>query len=232
MQSNYIEGDEPGLSEGDLIVIREYFLPLRAISLRDDATLYQPTQHLPEQVTLESPAFDVMTDLKQWPAQTIAPDASIEEANAKMIRQGVRLLFVTDALHRLLGLITATDILGQHVLQVMLARGVSRHDVTVREIMTSRERLEAIDMGDVHGAKVGHVLSTLKQAARQHAIVVEVEVYEPSFHERLTTERQPAVVQTVRGLFSTTQIARQLGLHPQSAEIASTFAEVEAMLAH
>jgi len=37
---------------------------------------------------------------------------------------------------------------------------------------------------------------------------------------------------TVCGLFSTTQIARQLGLQLHSAEIATTFAEVEAMLAH
>ena len=38
-------------------------------------------------------------------------------------------------------------------------------------------------MHEVLGAKVGHVLSTLKQAGRQHAIVVEI--HEPSFHDRL-----------------------------------------------
>jgi hypothetical protein len=119
----------------------------------------------------------------------------------------------------------ATDIQGGHVVQVLLTRGVSRQEVTVREIMTARDHLEAIDMHEVRGAKVGHVLSTLKQAGRQHAIVVDVEVYRPTFHEQLTTQRQPGVMQTVRGLFSATQIARQLGLHPQPGEIATTFAE-------
>jgi hypothetical protein len=214
------------------IVIREYFRPLRATALNENATLYRPTQQLPDIVTLESSAQDVMTDLKQVPAQTIEPEASIEEANDKMIRQRVRLLFVTDLDHHLLGIVTATDILGDHVVQVMLARGVARHEVTVREIMTPRERLEAIDMQDVLGAKVGHVLSTLKQAGRQHALVVEVQVYEPTFHERLTTNRQPAITQTVRGLFSATQIGRQLGLQPPAGPIATTFAEVEALLAH
>jgi len=38
--------------------------------------------------------------------------------------------------------------------------------------------------------------------------------------------------QIVRGLFSTTQIARQLGLPLHSLELATTFAEVEALLAH
>jgi len=211
-------------------VIREYFLPLRVIRLHDHATLFRQTQSLPETVTLENSALDVMTDLKQVPAQAIGPEASIDEANSKMISQGVRLLFVTDPQYHLLGIITATDILGGNVVQVMLARGVSRQEVTVREIMTSRDHLEAIDMQEVLGAKVGHVLSTLKQSGRQHAIVIEVEVYEPSFHERLTTQRERSVVQTVRGLFSATQIARQLGLHPQPGEIATTFAEVEALL--
>jgi len=209
-------------------MIREHFLPLRLYNLVQGATLYRPTQRLPERVTLESSALDVMTDLKQVPAQTIEPEASIEAANAKMIRQGVRLLFVVDAQDRILGLITATDILGEQVVQTMHAREVSREDVLVREIMTPRERLEAIDVEDVRAAKVGHVLSTLKQSGRQHAIAVEVN--RRSFHETLTTPSMP--LHTVCGLFSTTQIARQLGLQLHSAEIATTFAEVEAMLAH
>ena len=83
-------------------------------------------------------------------------------------------------------------------------------------------------MHEVRGAKVGHVLATLKQAGRQHAIVVEI--HEPSFHDRLVMLPQVSASQTVRGLFSTTQIARQLGLNLQSVELATTFAEVEALL--
>jgi hypothetical protein len=225
-----IRPENPRSPEGACIVIREYFVPLRVIALNDNVSLYRPTQSLPESVTLESSAMDVMTDLKQVPAEIIEPEASIEEANAKMIRRGVRLLFVTDARYHLLGVITATDILGGQVVQAMLARGVPRQDVTVREIMAARDHLEAIDMHEVRGAKVGHVLATLKQAGRQHAIVVEV--YQPTFHEQLTLRPQPGMIQIVRGLFSATQIARQLGLQPQPGEIATTFAEVEALLAH
>ncbi len=209
-------------------MIRNTFLPLPLISLADGAAVFQPVQRLPERVTLESPALEVMTDLKQVAAVTIEPDASVESANAKMIRNGVRLLFVTDAQHRVAGLITATDILGEKVVQAMLERGVSRQEVLVHEIMTRRAGLEAINMHEVLGAKVGHVLSTLKQAGRQHAIVVEL--HEPSFHDRLVMLPQVSASQTVRGLFSTTQIARQLGLNLQSLELATTFAEVEAML--
>jgi len=211
-------------------VIRDFFLPLPVISLADGATVFHPRQSLPERVTLESPALEVMTDLRQVPAVTIEPEVTVEGANAKMIRKGVRLLFVTDARHRLLGLITATDILGEKVVQAMQERGVSRQEVLVREIMTPRERLVAIDLHEVGGAKVGHVLSTLKQAGRQHAMVVEIS--HPSFHEQLVMLPQVSTPHTVRGLFSTTQIARQLGLQLQSLELATTFAEVEVLLAH
>lgn len=210
-------------------MIREYFLPLPLTGLAEDVKLHWPTQQMPERVTLESPALEVMTDLKRFPALAVEPEASVEAANARMIRYGVRLLFVTDPEDRIVGLLTATDILGERVVQAMQTRGVSRQEILVREIMTPHQRLEAINIEDVLGAKVGHILSTLKQAGRQHAIVVQVHV--TTFHERLTTLEQRPSVQTVCGLFSTTQIARQLGLPLQSPLIATTFAEVEAMLA-
>jgi len=211
-------------------MIREHFLPLPVIGLAEGVSFYRPVQDLPERVTLESPALDVMTDLKHLQAQTIEPEASVETANAKMIRQGVRLLLVTDPQEHILGLITATDILGEHLVQAMHARGVSRQEVLVHEIMTPRERLEAIDIIEVRAAKVGHILSTLKQAGRQHSIVVEV--HKLTFQERLSVLARTTSTQTVCGLFSTTQIARQLGLHLHSAELATTFAEVEALIGH
>jgi hypothetical protein len=59
-----------------------------------------------------------------------------------------------------------------------------------------------------------------------------VEISHPSFHEQLVMLPQVSAPQIVRGLFSTTQIARQLGLPLHSLELATTFAEVEALLAH
>jgi hypothetical protein len=211
-------------------VIREYFAPLGLTGVVEGARLYRPAQKPPERVTLESPALDVMTDLRQVPALTVEPEASIEAANARMMRRGVRLLFVTDPQERVLGLITATDILGEKVVQAMQARGVSKTEVLVPEIMTSREHLDAISMTDVRGAKVGHVLATLRRAGRQHAIVVEAP--EPTRREGIATLLHAPAVQTVRGLFSMTQIARHLGLQITSPDLAKTFAEVEALFAH
>ena len=83
--------------------------------------------------------------------------------------------------------------------------------------MTPRDRLEVINIKDVMEVKVGHVVATLKKAGRQHAVVVEVD---------------EAGKQILRGLFSATQIARQLGVQIRTTEVARTFAEIEAILNH
>jgi hypothetical protein len=147
-----------------------------------------------------------------------------------MIWHSVRLRFIADLRDRILGLITATDILSEKVVQAMQDRRVPRKEVLVREIMTPRANLEAIGIEKLRGAKVGHVLSTLDRAGRQHAIVIETR--EAPFHEKLLTFPEASSLQTVRGVFSATQIARQLGLRLHSPGVATTFAELEALLAH
>jgi hypothetical protein len=85
--------------------------------------------------------------------------------------------------------------------------------------MTPAEAVQVIALADVEGARVGHVLETLRRAGRQHALVVE-EVAEGGVRRAL-----------VRGIFSVSQLARQLGLLlPQAGEVARTFAEIEAAL--
>jgi hypothetical protein len=48
----------------------------------------------------------------------------------------------------------------------------------------------------------------------------------------MVVEYDPSGRQTVRGLFSTSQIGRQLGAVIQTSEVARTFSEIEAALAH
>jgi hypothetical protein len=72
-------------------------------------------------------------------------------------------------------------------------------------------------MREVVYARVGHIVATLKESSRQHAMVADLDA-----HGR----------QRVRGLFSLTQIARQLGLTLETSEVARTFSEIEASLTH
>ena len=176
----------------------------------------QPTSAVPERVTLDDPAVRAMTDLRAVTAAVILPGDSADEAHRRMIQRGVRLLLVVNQDRHVVGLITASDILGEQPMQVITQRGIRREELLVRDIMTPQEKLEVLDLADLRTAKVGHIVASLKQSGRQHALVVE---------------RDEKGRQTIRGLFSATQIARQLGVAIPTSEVARTFSEIEAQLA-
>ena len=194
-------------------------IPYRSLSLslvRSGTDLLQPGHALPDHVTLESPALDAMTDLARVAAATIGPDATLGRAEEHMRHSGVRLLFVVDAAHELLGLITLTDLKGGRPLQCQRETGAAFGELRVRDIMTPAARLEAMSLHDVEGARIGDVVETLKRTGRQHALVVELGAAGPA----------------IRGIFSASRIGRQLGKPVETAGIAYTFAELEAALSH
>lgn len=198
-------------------MIREEYKPLPQYGLTRCATYVQAQPQPMGRVSMDSPALEVMTDLRRVQAVTIGPDATVGAAGMAMMRNAVRSLLVADERRCVLGIVTATDLLGEKPMQVVRERGVCHKDVLVRDIMTPRERLEVIRMADVLAAEVGHVVATLKRAGRQHALVVEEDL---------------GGRQTICGIFSASQIARQLDMTLDVIQIASTFAEIEAAIAH
>lgn len=193
------------------------YSPLVSTSLSKGATFHQPRQAMPEQIGVSSPAIDVMTDLQKVTAVTIEPTQSVDTAKLRMIKHGVRLLLVADESNTILGLLTSTDILGEKPMQYIQKHGGRREDILVRDVMTPHEKLEVLCMADVNRAKVGSIVATLKKSGRQHALVVD--------------KGGPDQNQVVRGIFSTSQIARQLGTEISTTEIAQTFAEIQLELA-
>lgn len=189
-----------------------YALPIRELGA--GAGFRRPTEAQIAPVTPGSAAMEVMTDLTRVSPATIRPQAPLAGANQFMITRGVRLLLVVDEQHdTVLGVITATDLLGERPMQVAIGRGLRRDELTVGDVMTPATQVEAIALADVERARVGHVLETLRRAGRQHALVVDAE-------------------RKVRGLFSISQIARQLGVTlAAGAEVARTFSEIESALA-
>lgn len=189
-------------------------LPSR--NLDKSAGLLRPACVLPDRVTLDNPALDVMTDFRRMTAFIATPGDSITQAEERMHRRKVKLLFVMDSDDRVAGLVTSTDIYGEKPMQLVQSRRIRRDEILVGDIMTPVDRLEAVDFDDLAHARVGHVLETLKSRGRQHAIVIE----------------QVGDRQMVRGLLSLTQLCKQLGVQIETAEIAHTFLEIEQHLAH
>lgn len=187
------------------------YAPLTLSPLAPGARIAHP--NAPGRVTLDDPAFSVMTDLREVSAATTTPEEPIDSAHAVMIRRGVRLLFALDPQGGVVGIITATDLLGAKPMRFMQERGVTHAEVQVRDIMTPAARLDALSLLDVAQMRVGHIVATLKAVNRQHLTVAE------------------DGGQRIRGLFSASQVARQLGMEVQTFAVAQTFAEVEAALA-
>ena len=187
-------------------------LPTRELGA--GAGFLRPEQDHAARVTPGSAAMQVMTDLTRVSPATIRPQAPLSGANQFMITRGVRLLLVVDEEHeKVLGVLTATDVLGERPMQVATTRGLRRDELMVADVMTPAAQVEVVALADVQTARVGHVLETLRRSGRQHALVVDG-------HAR------------VRGIFSISQIARQIGVElPPGAEVARTFSEIEAALA-
>jgi CBS domain-containing protein len=189
--------------------MREYS-PLTLTPLEQGARVAAPMT--PGRVTLDDPAFSVMTDLREVSAATTTPEETMGQAHAQMIRRGVRLLFVLDPSGAVVGVITATDLLGEKPIRFMQSRGVSHAEIQVEDIMTPASMLEALPLIDIAQMRVGHIVATLKKVRRQHIMVAE------------------EGGRRIRGLFSASQVARQLGMELQTFEVAQSFADIEAAL--
>ncbi len=179
----------------------------------DTGTRFQrPRQTLPNHVTMDSPTMDVMTDLSQVTAEAVSANIPVDDAEERMIASGIRLLFVTNQLNEVIGIVTSKDLSGERILSLIKEDArTTRKDLIVRDIMTPQHKIEVLEMGDVATSCVGDIVVTLKRMGRQHALVVD---------------RNADGKQTIRGLLSTSQIGRQLGEAIDTAEVAGSFANL------
>ncbi|MBK1673682.1 histidine kinase [Ectothiorhodospira shaposhnikovii] len=183
-------------------------------ALTDDAVVHRFRQGLPQRVTMEDPAVDVMTDFRRVEAVTVSPEAAMDAALQKMIHSGVRLLIVVSDDDQIQGVVTARDILGERPVKVVSDERIAHNELAVKHVMTHRNDISAIDHYDVVLARVGDIVATLREAGRQHGLVVEFE-----------NGRE-----VVRGVFSLTQIGRQLGVEISAEGPVQSFAQIEKLL--
>jgi CBS-domain-containing membrane protein len=154
-----------------------------------------------------------MTDLSQVTAYTTELATPLSKALDLMIRRGVRLLLVNNADRQVVGLITSRDIEGEKPARILAKAGGVWEDLLVADIMTLQPKLEVLRMEEVATARVGDIIATLRQAGRQHALVVDAD----------PATGKPAV----RGLFSLSQIGLQLGLDIHPTQQPTTYADLE-----
>ena len=163
--------------------------------LREQTTYLRPPEP-PVLVHLDDPALHVMTDFRYVKPVTVDVGVAIDDALEKMKTSGVRLLLVTGGEDEILGMVTAADIQGDKPIKLAQESRLPRSQMKVEMIMDSPSDIPVLNAVSVRNATVGHIVSILKHLERQHILVVEVDEESGS--------------QKVSGLFSTSQISRQL----------------------
>ena len=194
------------------------FHPLPTTPLPANTDLLHLEDRPGRPVTHDSCALEVMTDLRVLDPVSITEDATLDAAHALMVSRAIRLLFITDDDGHLTGLVTATDVLGERPMQRIHQDGKRHSELLVRDVMTPRAELDTLMLKDVSHAKVGQLIATMKQLGRQHALVVEHNVH--NGHHELC------------GLFSTSHIARRLGVSLNFIRVPQTFSEIQQRLTH
>lgn len=196
-------------------MIREHYQPLKQITAQDEDQIVLSNPSQSQILQTDSPALDAMTDLRRTHPVSISPDENLQEARSTMIVCGVRLLFVHNAHGYLLGLLTATDLAGERALVIAHNTNRTIPELTVQDVMTKVSDLEFLDFSAVARAEIGHIIATLKNHNRQHALVIN---------------KRGDKTQVI-GLFSSTQVARLMGIPVIDSTRANTFAEIEAIVA-
>lgn len=151
---------------------------------------------------LTTSATKLMTDFCRNPAISTPASTQIDTALDQMIFSGVRLLFVVDADFTLLGLVTSFDIQSEKPMLYLQSKDCrigtcSRDDVTVQDIMTPLNQCEMLDFDEMETATLGDIVETFKSVRRRHLLV---------------SESSDGNSNTIRGLFSITDIERALGI--------------------
>lgn len=192
------------------------FKPLPLTALEKGIGYCRPAPQMPPPITLMSPAISGMTDLREVTLLTVKMTTPVNSARERMIEGRVRMLLVTDAQGVVKGLITSRDLDSDRAKKIMEKAGLGEGDLNVADLMTLKGRIQALKLEDVEQASVGDIIMSIREAGRQHALVVG--------------PGESGEQESVRGIYSLSALARQLGLDVGTAEAPTTFEGISEQL--
>lgn len=172
------------------------YSPLTIMPLKPGLTYSHPLE--PAEVThWDDPAMTTMVDFKYIKALTISPDEALDIALLAVKNSEYHVLLVVNKEQNILGIVTAEDLLGEKPLKAIQERRIARADLTIRMVMTPQQELLAIDLENLRHAKVGHIVETLRAHNQHYALIIKID--------------EKTHMHTVRGLFSSALLSKQLG---------------------
>jgi predicted transcriptional regulator len=166
------------------------YTPRDFIPLQSGLHIERPEEP-PELVHFHDPAMLVFTDFARVYPVTISADRTIDYALHKMKNSGVRLLLVVDKKNRLIGLIGADKIMGDEPVRLAEDKQIDHSQITVAMLMQPQKSIQVLESSHLRDARVGHIVATLHHLEQKYVLVVDQGI--------------------VSGLFSASQISKQLG---------------------
>jgi hypothetical protein len=164
----------------------------------------------------EDPALSLITDLHHGPCVVASHLDGLPQTLHLMMRAGVRMVFVSGADGKLVGMATAEDIQGERPVLRASTHHVPHHELTLTDVMTPVHLWETVDLHRVRHASLGDVAATLQEHGLRYLIV---------------TQRKGTEV-TLRGLFSASRLEMAMRTAIEPDRHSRSFAELEQALAH
>jgi CBS-domain-containing membrane protein len=143
----------------------------------------------------EDPAITVMTDFRERSSVTTADSATIDAALEHMKHAGVRCAFATNDAQRVVGLVTAYDIMSEKPMRYLRAVPGQRQDVLVRDIMVRIAEWRVADVKDLERSTVAVISRHFEETRLTHIPVMEL---------------NPEGRRQLRGLLSAAKVRRLL----------------------
>lgn len=168
---------------------------LPTTTILPNGTMLQ-AHHLPELVHMDDPALSVMSDFTLAAPHTIKPTDNMDQAISEMEISSVHLLLVINDDGHFQGIISSEDVWGEKPIKLIQERRVHRDQVLVRAIMVPYTEITAFDFSIIKTAKIGNIVKTLSAHKQHYALAV--------------SPCPDTDVQIIRGIFTASQISKQL----------------------
>ena len=178
---------------------------IKLINLDANDHLVHPEEF--DEITLTSPALSVFTDFKAHIPLEVEAHIPAIDAKYMMQKAHVRLKIVVDNSTELVGTISLSQLSNQNIL-IHQHKGLDRDDILVKHLMTPRAEVKVLTYKDITNSTIADIIEALKKHGTQHCLVVESEGHQ------------------IRGIVSTSDIARRLHIPLDIESKTTTFADI------
>jgi|TARA_R110000772_G_scaffold141114_4_gene250479 signal-transduction protein with cAMP-binding, CBS, and nucleotidyltransferase domain len=185
---------------------------LHTLPLTEVKRIHQP--ELPRDLQLSSPASKALLDFDFTAPPLLESNTGIAEALMLLDREHASLKLVINMDEQLKGIITRRDLVSSRLMQVAVATGKVRQDLTVGDVMTPCSTLQGVRHDQVLHANVGRILQTMQHLGQDYLMVIANDGV------------------SLRGLLDARQIARRLQVDYQDRIQARSFADICEALLH